>query len=446
MIWRCSLLAVACSLVAGVATAGETPDPRWPLNLPVLDYPFNRDSATAFPSMQQSLALTVGFYELTHVGLQQAVAAHPRLAPWSLAAWDIIANWLPLGNSWLHEEWHRAAMGVRGIDSHNGIYDFEFSNVIKVTEVGDGELSGLKLHHPADQVRLSAAGIESQYELNLAVERSAFFHDSPAWTLPLLWLNVLNAIGYLHVCATSEADSLTERIVNEEGVDTAARDFTGLDCNAWVYDLFRPDEPYAARGAHPSGVGIDRYRDRHDLSERERSYLLRQRNLSLLNLIDPFLFARDRFVWTPRQGVEQWQWNANLRHHLAPFGYDIAANVFLRRGETRVLTTLHSYVNDRYWAPGLDIRWDRLRGALRRDARLSARLALWQQPKDLRFDSGTWQAGGLGNLSMEFGSATARPFIELEYKTAGWVAGNEYLDAQASVRVGIVLWLGARAP
>ncbi len=36
----------------------------------------------------------------------------------------------------------------------------------------------------------------------------------------------------------------THDAVREEGADVKRRDFVGLDFTAWVYDLFRPDEPY----------------------------------------------------------------------------------------------------------------------------------------------------------------------------------------------------------
>ena len=43
---------------------------------------------------------------------------------------------------------------------------------------------------------------------------------------------------------------------NLEERNIAKRDFVGLDCNAWVYDLFRPNEPYELRGIHPIGNWI----------------------------------------------------------------------------------------------------------------------------------------------------------------------------------------------
>src|SRR6185503_15319227 len=87
------------------------------------------------------------------------------------------------------------------------------------------------------------------------------------------------------------SEPTTEEQNRKEGTNVPTRDFTGLDPDGWVYDLFRPDEPYAARGIHPSGVGIDRYRSESDFTPRERRYLRRQARLSWLNLLNPQLIG-----------------------------------------------------------------------------------------------------------------------------------------------------------
>lgn len=435
-------MGVCLSIAIVPATAAEQ---AWPVELPILDAPFNRESATTFPSMAQSLALTHGFYELSHTAIQTAFANSPRAAALGVLGFDLISLWLPLGNGWLHEEWHRAVMGVEGIDSHNGVYDFEFSDVIKVNGVADEQLATHKGQHPANQVRLNSAGIEAQYELNLAFERSAFFYAAPAWVTPMLWLNALNNIAYLHTCATDEANSLTAEITAQEGTDIHERDFTGLDCNAWVYDLFRPEEPYAARGTHPSGVGVDRYRDLNDLSGEEQSYLRRQRNLSLLNLVDPFLFGQTQFVARDPWAGEPMRWNANLRHHLTPFGYNLGINLFLHRSDLQLLAILQTFVNNEAWGPGIDLQLQRRAfAASLPDWRLATRLALWSQPAELTYRAGDFTAGGLAALTLEYGQGALRPFLQAEYKSEGWVAGNEYLGENLALRAGLSLWLDTR--
>lgn len=391
--------------------------------------------------MKQSQALSEGFYLLSHGAIQARLAKNPRAAVFATLGFDVLSLWLPLGSGWMHEEWHRAVMGVADIASHNGIYDFEFSNVVAVTGVSDEQLIAHKRDQPANQVRLNSAGLEAQYELNLGLERKVFFYDVPAWITPVLWMNVANNIGYLHTCATDDANALTAEIVAREDTDVRERDFTGLDCTAWVYDLFRPTESYAARGTHPSGVGIDRYRDLQDLAKEEQRYLRRQRNLSLVNLADPFLFGRDHFIARNPRTKATVLWNANLRHHLTPFGYNLAINVFLRQSNRKLMATLHSFVNDETWAPGFDVHllhhpW----GGGYPPWAMTTQLAVWRQPAELAFRTTDLDTGGLAAVTIEHGRRALRPFLQLEYKTDGWVAGNEYLGENWAVRLGLTWW------
>lgn len=436
-----TLYFLTCSVTALATAPAVAQKSSWPVEMPVLDVPFNTDSATIFPSMAQSLALTKGFYLLSHTKIQASLAESPRTAAFALLGFDLLSLWLPLGSGWMHEEWHRAVLGVAGIDSHNGIYNFEFSDVVKITGVTDYQLVAHKAEHPADQVRLNSAGIEAQYELNLALERSVFFHDTPAWITPVLWLNTANNIGYLHTCATDKANTLTAEIIAQEDADTDERDFTGLDCTAWVYDLLRPAEPYAARGIHPSGVGIDRYRNLNDLSPDEQRYVRRQRNLSLVNLADPFLFGRKHFAARHPASGTTVLWNANLRHHLTPFGYNLGANVFLRSGGINVLATVQGYANDAGWGPGLDVTVQRHTfDKLLPQWRMTTRVAAWQQPAALAYRTGEFDTGALAAVTLEHGHHALRPFVQVEYKSEGWIAGNEYLGENWALRMGVTWW------
>ncbi len=429
------------ALAAGTALLVTAPAHAVTLEspIPIIDHPFVNQAPYAMPSMAQSLALTKTFYQYGHQAIGEDFADSPRAGYLTLIGFDLIATWLPLGNSWLHEEWHRAVMGRYGIDSHNEIYDFNFEEVIKVYDVDDAELVHLKDQHPADHIRLSSAGLEAQYELNHALEQDTFFARAGGWHILLLWMNTLNNIAYLDTCASRDADELTREETASEGADISARDFTGLDCNAWVYDLHRPAEPYADRGTHPSGVGIDRYRDYSDLTRAEQDYLKHMRDLSLLNLVDPFLFGRNQFRGQHRR-LGDFHWNMTLRHHLTPFGYDVSANLFLLSAASQRLVTVHSYRNQKdAW---LGLEWQQFRDAPRWLAatwRLDWRMALWQQPQSLAFtaDDGKW--GGALTLRGYKAIGNWAPYAQLEAKTEGWLAGNVYLEPNYSVQLGFVL-------
>jgi hypothetical protein len=70
------------------------------------------------------------------------------------------------------------------------------------------------------------------------------------------WIRA-SVVRYMWVCDSSGATTTTNSD-NLNEPDPLKRDIVGFDCDAWAYDLQRPDEPYEARGPHPTGVGIDR--------------------------------------------------------------------------------------------------------------------------------------------------------------------------------------------
>lgn len=414
-----------------------------PIDLPLLDYPFNFSGGYSFPSMAQSLSISKDMYQLSHYALQRSVGEWRWWAGnLSIAAFDLLTIGLPLGTAWLHEEWHRAVFSRHNISSHNDVYNIDlFSDLIYVSHVTDADLSRLKKHHPADFVRLSEAGIEAEYELNLALEKDAFFFDTKTWNLPILWFNDVNSITYLFICVTNEANSGTDQSNRSDGADIATRDFTGLDFTAWVYDLYRPDEPYENRGVHPSGVGINRYRKLSDLTREEKDFLELQVALSFLNLLDSNLIGFARFNATNPFTKAPFEWNATVRHHLTSFGFTVDLNLFLRQTPWNILFIAHNYLNDSRYFPGVDLELLRYPvKILNRDFLVSPRTALWLQPKDQRFFTDAASLGGLARLKLEWMLAGALlPYVELEAKSEGWVAGNAYLDPSFSAKVGIAV-------
>ena len=271
--------------------------PAYKLTLPIVDLPGNKDFDYTKPSMKQSLYFTKGFYQASHYGIEQYWKNNFTASYLSVIVFDVLTTWLPLSSTWLHEEWHRAVMGKHGIDSYNEVYEMEFfSETISVSNVSDDELITFKQNHPHDFIRMHSAGLESQNQLNLAIEKDQFFHNTTTLDQFTLLSNTVNTTAYLYTCASDDSNELTEKIIRREGTDISDRDFTGLDCNAWVYDLFRPNEPYTDRGIHPSGVGIDRYITYDKLNDEEKRFLRKQYYLSYLNFIDPFLLNKRWFV------------------------------------------------------------------------------------------------------------------------------------------------------
>src|SRR5688572_24886583 len=138
---RIGVCAVAAILLLPNAVDGQASPARARLDLPLLDVPDNFAFGYRAPSMQQSLALTNSFYPLAHAGILRALSDHRLLSRFAVLGFDLLATWLPPGEAWLHEEFHRAVMSSRGISSYNGTYDLElFAEIIAVSRVRDDDL------------------------------------------------------------------------------------------------------------------------------------------------------------------------------------------------------------------------------------------------------------------------------------------------------------------
>jgi hypothetical protein len=418
---------------------------RLRFELPLVDAPFSVAHGLSAPSMQQSLAVTEAFYEGAHFGIQRSIGRGRLRTPLNRVAtalFDYYTIAVPFGGAWLHEEFHRAGLSRRGIESHNGTYALALgATTISVSGIKDEDLVRLKSRHPAEFVRLAAAGIEGEYELLSRLQRNRFFHDSPASHTALAWLTKLSTIGYV----MSGADSTDEDIMQieklKESTDIAARDAVGHDFLSWAYDLSRPEVPYRNRGTHRSGEGIDRYVALSDLTPAERGYLERQGKLSILNLVDPTLFGVSGITVRNAFGRGPLKLNVVLGHQLTAFGHTVNTHLFVRQGRANVFAVVNRYANAARTFTGVDVRvLDWPVQALGHTLAVSPRLAAWQQPDGQRFRSAKARLGGLAALRADY----RRPgrvgaFAELEGKTAGWVSGNVYLGPNVSVRTGVTL-------
>ena len=436
-------LASSADSVGPRAVPAPRPPARLRFELPLVDAPFGIANGLSLPSMQQSLAVTEAFYEGAHYGIQRAIGRGRLRTPLNRVAtalFDYYTIAVPFGDAWLHEEFHRAGLSRRGISSYNGTYDLVLgATTISVSRIDDDDLVGLKHRHPTEFARIGAAGIEGEYELLARLQRSRFFHDSPASHTALAWLTKLGTIGYI----MSGVDSTDEDIMQieklKESTDVAARDAVGHDFLSWIYDLSRPDEPYRNRGTHPSGEGIDRYVALSDLTREERDYLERQGKLSILNLVDPTLFGLSGVTVPNAFGRGPMKLNVVLGHQLTSFGHTVNTNLFVRQGRANVFAVVNRYANATRTFTGVDVRLlDWPVQALGRTFALSPRVSAWQQPAGQSFRAARADLGGLAALRVDYRQAgRLGAFAEVEAKTSGWVSGNVYLDRNVSVRTGV---------
>lgn len=410
------------------------------IEIPLVDRD-NVSEGVRGPSMAQSLALTADFYEIGHYAIEEAMPGRPRLAKWMIGLFDVgvtLIAPLPFTDVWLHEEWHRAVMSNRGIDSHNDVYRFDIAaDAIAVSHVDDEDLVRLKRDHPADLPRLHAAGAEGEYALVQKLQRDTFFERTRGHHRPLYWIAKISTAGYIGSGTSDDVTEETHEWEMEEGRDIGRRDFAGHDFTAWMYDMSRRDEPYTARGTHPSGIGIRRYITPDMLTEDEKQFLDRQGKLQYLNFADPHLFGLNEF----RTGTTRWM--ASAGHVLTPFGNAIDLNVLLGRERHDIAVVLRRYANhDRAFA-GVDVTLvnEPLR-VFGRSVNVSPRLAVWQQPADLRYRTQDAESGGLLGVRIESPVASRwNGYTETSVKTAGWVSGSVHLDAHFELRFGATVRL-----
>lgn len=338
---------------------------------------------------------------------------------------------------WLHEEFHRSGLSLQGIGSHNDTY-YRFGAKSadaggSVSKIRDEDLIRFKANDPAGFVRTHASGIESQFYLLRKLQMGNFFQDKQYPTVAMNILLTNAAVNYVNQFKQDDYDSIIDSM-NVRGFNPSDRDYVGWDFTAWVYDLFRADQPYTERGTHPLGNGINRIIKRSQLSNTEYDYLVKMGRMQYLNYVSPAMIGIDRIRLN-----DQWAFNFSMRHILTSFGYDLSLDLFLDHRGNQWLVSLHNYKNFSTNFPGLEIWRNDLFPKLKKEnLSVDLRTMLWLQPQNQLFLTDKSQAGGLLGLKAT-GKISNRLqyYLDLEAKSDGWVAASPYLDKAISFRVGL---------
>ena len=408
---------------------------EYPLTL--IDTPYNIDARFKTFSMEQSLNITFLLSRRMHDYTARKVLSL-NFSPWikgvilagTLTLEDMIFDYLPGGYGWLHEEWHRSVMGLKGINSFDEIYLLPFfSKYVSVSHVKDSDLIYLKKYFPHYIVRLDEAGVEGQFYLTEKIRDCCFVNNSICIEeIPSLLTNIVNSELYITLSASKEADRDTEKFEKHEGTNILKRDFTGLDFTAWVYDLFRPYEPYKARGIHPSGVGIKRYIAWSQLSKHEQKYLRLQSYLTWLNLISPQLIGFSRIAG---------RWNFYLTHYLTDSGFLVEGNI-LNSGSLPFKFTLENYFNLSHWFPGISLKFFPIK--IFKDVEVSGKISLFTQPEEHNFFAEKRKMGEYARINL---ALPLKPKIKylfsIGWKSYGWVKGISYIEPVFMIKTGIIL-------
>jgi hypothetical protein len=447
------LMCLPSNLYAQSVTDTITRNPGLKLDLPLFDYPYQKYAGDAVgkgffgsyanPGMSQSLAVTTDLFSGVHYGIKHfldksKLSDDGKLGMNVLCTGiiDFLLLYAPGGDGWMHEEYHRAVLSRHGVNSFNGMNLFPIGKeLVSVNKIKDEDLVRLKRESPADFVRYTAAGIEGEYMLINRLQRNNFFYNQKLSHEFLYWLVTVNSIGYIFTSSMSgEVDKKTAEM-NEKEQTIASRDGIGFDMTTWAYDIFRPDEPYEARGVHPSGTGINRYRTTQDLLPHELKYLRRQGVMSLVNLLSPMMFGY-RSIPIGENGVYG---NFAMRHLLTSFGRVVSTQVFLKKEPFNMAFAFHNYRNYKNFFPAVEadlvdypVQWGKF------GMYVSPHILLGAQPKDQNFR--TNKADFLGLLGLRVDIMSGRhifPYVDFTAKTKGWVAGNEFLNSNTSVKIGI---------
>lgn len=423
--------------------------PQAVLRLSLLDAPFHARHGYSHLSMSQSLNIARSWHSAVHWSLAHVIHPEPRgfsaylnvLA--YLVANELLAT-LPLSPAWMHEEWHRAVMLHRGIASRNTINELKpFQSNYSVNGVSDEDLIRLKQLYPKDQLRLSIAGDESEREFVLSLEKDRFYRNQNTADWAALALTTLGSVFYLQESANGNNDALTSTLEKSESIDVHKRDFIGMDYLGWVRDLHRPEESFASRGVHPSGVGVRRYTKRSDLTQEEADYLSLQAMLHYLNFISPQMFGWKQWTVTSPTTGRALGLNTSLAHYLTPFGYALKLNMFMKTliketpfGTQGLFFAWQQNFNKSGSFPQIEIEH---RPLMLKDSGwgLGARVMAWLQPEGSDFFAQSSQSGGLLGVKLIHKDVLGiQPWFEAEAKSAGWVAGQVDLGRTYTLRAG----------
>jgi hypothetical protein len=420
------------------------------LDFPLLDLPYqthatkttgNFFTSYANPSMKQSLDMSNNLYVSAHWGINKLVQTKSEFKNilfrnLMATGFDLFTVYTPLGMGWLHEEYHRAVLTRRGVNSFNDMNTFPFGKpLVYVRKVTDENLMMLSDNFNHDFRRLMIAGNEGEFYQIQTLQKNNFYLNQNLPHISLYWMSTMTNISYLNQSAGDAFNERVDEANEQDGTDISKRDFTGPDFTAWADALFFPNKPYSDRGIHPSGIGINRYIKPSQLSIEARSYLQKQGNLHWLNLLSPHLFG---FPKIKLKSTEKGNYYGSfaVRHLLTPFGNDISLDLFYQTPRNNFFFAIHNYNN-------LNSSFLGLEGAIIEKPYMSNKLLfsgrtiIWLQPDEHSFTTSKGSLGGMLEFKGSYSLGRLNPYIEIQGKTKGWVMGNVFLEDNISFNLGL---------
>ena len=346
---------------------------------------------------------------------------------------DFLAIKLPYGYAFQHEEFHRSVMTSRHIYSYDEVWSFGKGLDIAVTHVKDEDLIYLKKNHPADLVRLAAAGVEGEYKFLQRMRADNFFLQTGYPMVGISLLGTLHGVNYVNLPFAERFNSITDSILSYDKQNVLARDFTGYDFSAWVYDLFTSTEPYENRGNWPDGVGIKRPIKESDLNDEMISFLRETGRMQYINFLSPFMVGINRLQFMPN-----YYFNFAFRSVPTSFGYYAGCDFFLDLNKRPLLFSFGLNRSKHMLHTATEIVYYNL---IRNDEsrfNTGIQLATWIQPKDQLYMATEKEFGYAFSIQPRLTVHKNFSLIaDIGYKSKGWQFGNPYLDDNFTARFGL---------
>lgn len=417
------------------------------LSYSLIDYPQNFGDVPIYPSMVQSTELSNDLYDVSFWGIDAlgkvifknknntkggkiARGSFNYLAGFAFAYYG---SELPVTlGVYNHEQYHNSVLAANGYSSLNGNWIFNRWDGT-VYGLTDEQLTEFKADNLSGLLYSYVSGVQSE---NVATQTNViqdFYHRRTFYKNPFYLYNALYVWKYFNFSTSAESDSVKVIAPEYEDSDPYYRDFAGADLTAWVYDMFNPDEPYASRDPFPDGEGVNRRIGFSDLNPEEQDYLVKQKNLSWLNFVNPAIFLVNRIKINP-----DFSFLVFLQYSPTNFGNDIAVFIPFKTKSFNQLFAFHTYSNYQNTFFGIQYGLVDVKPFSNKKIALGASVNLWNQPENQSFYDTSGKFGGSFELQADY--EIGKGFsanLAGGYKSAGWTIGNPYLESKGNLRVGI---------
>lgn len=323
-----------------------------------------------------------------------------------------------------HEEGHRSILTANNIGSISQPY-FNKNGAAYVRGVTDEQLMTLRDNDMPTYIRLHTGGLESDYMLTNRMEALASFgqddfdnYKFEYWTRKLAILQYFITGLFHYEVDLKEEDNELER------------DIVGHD----IYSL--------TRHLHRPNMKFKRYTDYKELTKEEEKFVQRLGFRSLLNLLNPLIIGKTHFKFN-----ESTSFNVGLGHSISPFGDYIDQNIWLKHNDLNIAFYARQFENRDNWFPAFGLSMNEY--PLSRRCLLNVSGHVWQQPKDLDFNTSDSFSGGAIDTELKYFFETTKGVflygfsvdLGLIYKTKGFLPEEVNLDEHFGFRIGTTLRL-----